>query len=214
MHIFIPKSTLRLLAIAILFISFAGYNFIGAYDEGVWFPPAAGNPPDHNVLSPINHGTSTESMQLADGNLAFDQFTAFSQVNAEKYCDLSGGNCDAPGDDIAAGKNYFATMRAAGYPVPAAPQGMKEWPNEIICEDTDDENNTFAIFLRAHAVWTNPANTTNYEKLRYRDMSGDRLYTFYPDGGNSSRVEVVTNCSSKASGSRVQDICAAGLCVY
>lgn len=66
MNIFIPKATLRLFALALLFISFAGYNFIRAYDESVWFPPA-GSPATQNVAAPINVGTSD---QIKNGSLS------------------------------------------------------------------------------------------------------------------------------------------------
>jgi hypothetical protein len=67
------KVSPRLFAIAALFISFAGYNFIRAYDESVWFPPTAGTPPAHNVAIPINTGTSS---QVKNGSLSVD--TLFS----------------------------------------------------------------------------------------------------------------------------------------
>ncbi len=58
----IPESNLRLIALAVLFISFASYNFIRAYDESVWFPPDPGTPPANNVASPINTGTINQIM--------------------------------------------------------------------------------------------------------------------------------------------------------
>lgn len=67
MNIFLSKVSLRLFAIAVLFISFAGYNFIRAYDESVWFPPMAGTPPEHNVAEPINTGTTNQIKDAAFG---------------------------------------------------------------------------------------------------------------------------------------------------
>ncbi len=69
MHIYISKSVLRLFAIAFLLISFAGYNFIRAYDESVWFPPDPGTPPANNVAAPVNLGTK---LQVKNGPLGVD----------------------------------------------------------------------------------------------------------------------------------------------
>ncbi len=98
MHLYIPKSILRILAVAILFISFAGYNFIRANDESVWFPPA-GPPPSSNVAAPINQARVSTDFQIGHGNVSFDQFTAFNRMNANRYCDLGGKNCFS-GSDI------------------------------------------------------------------------------------------------------------------
>ncbi len=71
------NSTLRLIAIAALFISFAGYNFIRAYDESVWFPPDAGVPPANNVARPINTGTSS---QIKSGALGVDTLSVTGEI--------------------------------------------------------------------------------------------------------------------------------------
>jgi hypothetical protein len=87
------KNIPLVIALSLVVVGFSGYSFIkAAYDQSVWFPPA-GTPPGNNVIAPLNHGTSTESMQIGNGNLGFDQLTAFSQTNSDNYCDLQGGNC-------------------------------------------------------------------------------------------------------------------------
>jgi hypothetical protein len=69
--------TTRLFVVAALFISFAGYNFIRAYDESVWFPPAAGTPPAHNVETPVNIGNDA---QIKSGNLGVNTLSAIGNV--------------------------------------------------------------------------------------------------------------------------------------
>ncbi len=111
MKLTIYKKQIVVLALALFVL--LGYNFIKAYDESFWFPPA-GNPPTRNVAAPINHGTSTYSTQPGSGNLGFDQLTAFEKVNSEQYCDLQGENCFAPGStDTNEGNEmrYFKTSK-------------------------------------------------------------------------------------------------------
>ena len=83
--------TYHIFLIALVFIGFAGYSFITAYDESFWFPPETGSvPPQNNVAAPINVGTTT---QLKSGDLGVDQLVAFTDVRATRYCDLNGANC-------------------------------------------------------------------------------------------------------------------------
>ena len=89
-----PKSTLKLIALAVLFTSFAGYNFIRAYDQGVWFD-ASGVPPASNVAAPINTGAAT---QAKEGNLMANIFAAVTQMRSNWYCDALGNNCTAATD--------------------------------------------------------------------------------------------------------------------
>ena len=72
-----PKSTLRLIAVAVLFISFTGYSFIRAYDESIWFPPDPGTPPANNVAAPVNTGTD---VQIKNGPLGVDTLSVTGDV--------------------------------------------------------------------------------------------------------------------------------------
>ncbi len=74
-------TTLRLFAVTVLFISFAGYNFIRAYDESVWFPPDPGTPPAHNVAIPINTGSSS---QVKNGPLSVDTLLSTGEIVGSK----------------------------------------------------------------------------------------------------------------------------------
>ncbi len=82
------KLTLNLLVVTVILISFAGYNFIRAYDESVWFPPA-GYPPTRNVATPINVGTSSQEKlgdlmidgDVTTGNLSVTGSQAITSVN-------------------------------------------------------------------------------------------------------------------------------------
>lgn len=61
------KNLIRFVVASFLLIGFAGYHFIKAYDESVWFPPESGSiAPQNNVAIPINTGSST---QTKTGNL-------------------------------------------------------------------------------------------------------------------------------------------------
>ena len=207
----IPKRT-QVLILLVSLTTLLGYNFIRAYDESTWFPPD-GPPTTSNVAAPINIGLSTQEKK---GDLAVDQLVAFTDVRSGKYCDLLGENCvtDLTIDTLP-GKNLLATMRNAGYSVPLPPRNaaIAEWPNEIMCEGYDDDGSMVVFAMRAHAVWLD-AGTANYQKVRYRDSSGSRYYTFYPDGNNSARGGVVANCSSQSLGNTLKDICNARLCVF
>jgi hypothetical protein len=77
---------MRMVVVAGLFLSFAGYNFIRAYDESVWFPPAAGTPPAHNVEAPINEGTSA---QIKNGPLGTDNLSVTGNESITGYLTVS-----------------------------------------------------------------------------------------------------------------------------
>ena len=86
---YISKPIFRFLSVAVLLVGLAGYNFIKAYDESIWFPPA-GNPPTQNVAAPINVGTTT---QMKNGDFAADTIVGFDAVHASQYCDVNGNHC-------------------------------------------------------------------------------------------------------------------------
>lgn len=76
-YMYISKSAFRLVAIAVLFMGFAGYNFIRAYDESIWFPPDPGTPPANNVASPLNTGSTN---QIKNGGLAVNALLSSGEI--------------------------------------------------------------------------------------------------------------------------------------
>ncbi len=79
-----PTSTLRLIAVTVLFAGFAGYSLVQAYPEGSFFPPD-GPPPTHNVAAPINTG---DTYQFKLGSLGA------VTMRAGSYCGADGQNCN------------------------------------------------------------------------------------------------------------------------
>ena len=68
-----PKSTLRLIAVAILFAGFAGYS----YSESIWFPPDPGTAPANNVAAPVNIGAD---LQIKNGALGVDTLSVTGDI--------------------------------------------------------------------------------------------------------------------------------------
>ena len=89
------KQKLHLLVITATFFVFTSYSFIRAYDESVWFPPAAGTAPQHNVATPINTGTDA---QIKNGGLSVDALSVTGDAGITSaapqilFNDTSGNN--------------------------------------------------------------------------------------------------------------------------
>jgi hypothetical protein len=175
------KTTLYLTLLVAFVVSFAGYNFIRAYDESVWFPPA-GSPPTRNVAVPLNHG-STTSFQLGFGNLAFDQFTAFSRVNASQYCDVSGGNCFTAASVGTGGSGGGASCRidvqnsvGCGNPAPCPTGYVAVGPTWGGQTCSGSGNNTVTQSCVATICTNPPAGATYHQNVLGASQTGYNSY--------------------------------------
>lgn len=155
------KYIIQLSLLVVLFSGFAGFNFIKAYSESVWFPPA-GAPPTRNVVSPINRASSTMDYQMGHGNLAFDQLTAFTQVNSSQYCDLSGENCIGSGGSGTSTPSiynnehqYFEQYVGSGDSIAILPLGNWTFCSLARQKTTADDNNMYDGCY-AHEIPTQP----------------------------------------------------------
>ncbi len=81
---YIPKTVLRLFALAVLFVSFAGYSFIKAD----WTAPTA-TAPDGNVDTPIN--TSTQN-QIKNGSVSLNGLALTSDYPTIAFVDPRSGH--------------------------------------------------------------------------------------------------------------------------
>lgn len=163
------KHIIQLALLIVLFSGFAGFNFIKAYSESLWFPPA-GAPPTHNVAAPINQASSITDHQTGHGNLAFDQLTAFTRVNAEEYCDLNGENClgvTSPSIFNTEVK-YFETFAGSG-----ATEQSVSLGNWTFCalgkqKTTADDNNIYdgcSVLQTTPGYWSLTLNKSSEDSL-------------------------------------------------
>ena len=87
---YISKSVINVLLLAIVLVSLVGYNFMSAQTN--WTTPT-GTPPANNVMAPINIGTSTQSTQQANGTVIFNRLVGENAVWSDQYCDAVGAHC-------------------------------------------------------------------------------------------------------------------------
>ena len=83
-YMYIPKTALRLFAIAVLFVSFAGYSFLKAD----WTPPTAA-PPANNVDVPINTGTAN---QIKNGSISLNGLALITDYPTIAFVDPRPGH--------------------------------------------------------------------------------------------------------------------------
>ena len=107
------QQLIKIIPLVIVVSGLFAYSFMNAQWKG---PNSA--PPNSNVTSPINVGTSSASRQSAMGDLIFNRLVAEDVMWSPQYCDGLGDNCILQED-----LNYLSGSASAEMDTKQVPPG-------------------------------------------------------------------------------------------